>query len=72
MKNRLNTVIISLTAILTAFAATVLPFRLFVALTQTQMRIILFAEVAVYLKILYHGFLKKEKEAERKSRQNEF
>ena len=29
MKNRLNKVIISLTAILKAFAETVLPFRLF-------------------------------------------
>lgn len=71
MKNRLNTVIISLTAILTAFAATVLPFRLFDALTQTQMRIILFAEVAVYLSIFCLVFLKKEKVAERKSKENE-
>lgn len=71
MKNTLNTVITSLLTLLTAFAATVIPFRLFDSLTQQQMRILLFAEVFVYFAIFSAVFLKKERRAQRKSKEQE-
>lgn len=69
MKNALNTIIISLLTLLTAFTATVVPFRLFDSLTQTQMRILLFAEIALYLTIFSAVCLKKEQKAQRKSKE---
>lgn len=71
MKNTLTTIIISLLTLLTAFAATVIPFRLFDSLTQAQMRILLFAEVTIYLTIFSAVCLKKEQRAQRKSKEQE-
>ncbi len=66
MKNFLNYILISISTIVVGFATISLPFRLFEDLSRSEMRIILFLELVLYLTIFAIYFIAKENKKERK------
>lgn len=63
--------VISLASLLVGFALISLPFHLFDTLSNTQMRIIFAAELAIYLGIFCIFFLAKEKKQQKAKAEKE-
>ncbi len=66
MKRTLTTALLSIAAIIIGYISMALPFRLFEALSQTQMRLLLGGEILIYISIFSAYFCGKEAKAQRR------
>lgn len=66
MKENIKNLLLFIATTAVGFFAMAVPFKLFTELTQTQMRIMLIAEIAVSVAIFCVVFLRKEAKEQRK------
>lgn len=71
MKENIKNLLLFIATTVVGFFAMAVPFKLFTELTQTQMRILLIAEIAVSVAIFCAVFLRKEAKEQRKRKAQE-
>lgn len=71
MKENIKNLLLFIATTAVGFFAMAVPFKLFTELTQTQMRILLIAEIAVSVAIFCAVFLRKEAKELRKRKAQE-